>query len=281
VKSAQRQVIIAGNWKMHKTTKQAVVLAEHIQNAVAGEKTLPEIVVIPPFTALAAVEKCIKKGPLKLGAQNLDWHDEGAFTGEISPVMLTDLNVKYVLIGHSERRQHFGETNTTVPLRIKAALAHGLKPILCVGEMIDEREAGLTDAVVGRQVGAALGELNLDQFSQVSIAYEPVWAIGTGNNCAAAEANRVCGMIRKTVAALCARLETSGAANGQFNASQLPVLYGGSVKASNMAEQMKQEHIDGALVGGASLIGDEFVAIIKAAQERLKRAGKATPTAAR
>src|SRR5579872_504960 len=162
---------------MHKTSKQAVALVEQIQSAIASEKSLPEIVVFPPFTALAAVEKCLKKSPIKLGGQNMDWHDEGAFTGEISPLMLTDLNVQYVLIGHSERRQHFGETNTTVPLRIKAALAHGLKPILCVGELIDEREAGLTDAVVGRQVGAALGELTPDQFKQVAIAYEPVWAI--------------------------------------------------------------------------------------------------------
>jgi triosephosphate isomerase (TIM) len=279
LKSTQRQVIIAGNWKMHKTAREAVALTEEIQAAIANEKILPEIVVVPPFTALPAVEKCLKKSLIKLGAQNLDWHDEGAFTGEISPLMLTDLNVQYVLVGHSERRQHFGETNTTVPLRIKAALAHGLKPILCVGELIDEREAGLTDAVVGRQVGAALSDLNPDQFAQVAVAYEPVWAIGTGNHCAPAEANRVCAMIRKTVAALQERLKDSAENGDFFNASQLPILYGGSVKASNIAEQIKQEHIDGALVGGASLKAEEFVAIIKAAQERVKKSGKATSAA--
>jgi len=278
VKSAQRQVIIAGNWKMHKTSKQAVDLTEQIQSAIAGEKNLPEIVLIPPFTALSAVEKCLQKSQIKLGAQNMDWHNEGAFTGEISPLMLLDLNVQYVLIGHSERRQHFGETNTTTPLRIKAALAHGLKPILCVGELIDEREAGLTDAVVGRQVGAALGELNSDQFAQIAIAYEPVWAIGTGNHCAPAEANRVCAIIRKTVAALQARLEEKTESGQPFNANRLPVLYGGSVKASNIADYTKQEHIDGALVGGASLMSEEFVAIIKAAQERVKQTGKAAAT---
>ena len=270
VKNTKRQVIIAGNWKMNKTTRQAIALAEEIQSALAGKKNLPEIILIPPFTALAAVEKCLQKGPAKLGAQNMDWHEEGAFTGEISPLMLTDLNVQYVLIGHSERRQFFGETNSTTPLRIKAALAHGLRPILCVGEMIDEREAGLTDAVVSRQVGAALGELSTDQFSQITIAYEPVWAIGTGNHCAAAEANRVCATIRKTVAALCARLEKASVNGEQYNASQLPVLYGGSIKANNIAEQIKQEHIDGALVGGASLDGEEFLSIIKAAQEQVK-----------
>lgn len=278
MKNTQRQVIIAGNWKMHKTTRQATALVEEIQSAADGEKNLPEIVLIPPFTALVAVEKCLRKSAIKLGAQNMDWHDEGAFTGEISPLMLTDLNVQYVLVGHSERRQYFGETNTTTPLRIKAALTHGIKPILCVGEMIDEREAGLTDAVVSRQVGAALGELNSEQFFHVSIAYEPVWAIGTGNHCAAAEANRVCGMIRKTVAALLARLEDSTGNGEPFNANRLPILYGGSVKGSNIAEYVKQEHIDGALVGGASLISEEFLAIIQAAQERVKRAAKATPS---
>ncbi len=270
VKNAQRQVIIAGNWKMHKTSREAIALTEQIQSAIASEKNLPEIVLIPPFTALSAVEKCLQKSTIKLGAQNMDWHDEGAFTGEISPLMLIDLNVQYVLIGHSERRQHFGETNTTTPLRIKAALTHGLKPILCVGEMIDEREAGLTDAVVSRQVGAALGELTGDQFAQVSIAYEPVWAIGTGNNCAAAEANRVCATIRKTVAALQTRLEEKTESGEPFNANLLPILYGGSVKASNIAEYIKQEHIDGALPGGASLNAEEFLGIIKAAQERVK-----------
>lgn len=281
MKNVQRQVIIAGNWKMYKTVKQATTLVDEILSAIAGEKNLPEIVLFPPFTALSAVEKSLKKSTIKFGAQNMDWHDEGAFTGEISPLMLVDLNAQYVLIGHSERRQHFGETNGTTPLRIKAALSHGLKPILCVGELIDEREAGLTDAVVSRQVGAALGDLTADQLAKIAIAYEPVWAIGTGNHCAAAEANRVCAMIRKTVASLLARLEDTATKGLQMNANYLPVLYGGSVKSSNIAELIKEEHIDGALVGGASLVAEEFVSIIKAAQARVKRTAKATSAASR
>ena len=271
MKNSGRQVIIAGNWKMNKTRAEAIALAEEIQSAISSKKNLPEIVLIPPFTSLEAVGKTIKGSPIKLGAQNMDWHDEGAYTGEISPLMLIDLKSQYVLIGHSERRQFFGETNATTPLRLKAALAHGLKPILCVGEMIDEREAGLTDAVVGRQVGAAMGEIKPSQFSQVIIAYEPVWAIGTGKTCEAAEANRVCGVIRKTVASLHARLENKTANGEPAKDIGLPVLYGGSVKANNVVEQLKQEHIDGALVGGASLDSEEFLAIIKAAEERVKR----------
>lgn len=272
MKNAQRQVIIAGNWKMNKTSKEAVALTEQILNSVktlsAEAKHLPEIVLNPPFTSLAAISPKLEGTPIKLGAQNMDWRDAGAYTGEISPLMLLDLNVTYVLIGHSERRQFFGETNATTNLRLKAAIAHGLSPILCVGELIDERENDLTDAVVGRQVGAAMADIEPGQFSKVTIAYEPVWAIGTGNTCDAKEANRVCGVIRKTVASLYARNSGNGK---DFDAIEMPILYGGSVNAGNVAEQLEQEHIDGSLVGGASLKADDFTAIIKAGAERVKR----------
>ncbi len=271
MKNAQRRVIIAGNWKMNKTSKEAAALADEISAGVksmsADDKNLPEMVLFPPFTSLASVGPKLKGTSIKLGAQNMDWHNEGAFTGEISPLMILDLKADHVLIGHSERRQFFGETNATTNLRLKAALAHGLKPILCVGEMIDERENDLTDAVVGRQVGAGLTDIDPAQFSQVTIAYEPVWAIGTGKTCEAKEANRVCAVIRKTVASLYARYSGNG---HKFDAGDMPILYGGSVKASNVAEQLKQEHIDGSLVGGASLNVEEFLAIIKAGADRVK-----------
>ncbi len=271
MKNAQRPVIIAGNWKMNKTSKDAIALTEKILADVkefAKGSQLPEIVLHPPFTSLASMGPKLAGTVVKLGAQNMDWRNEGAYTGEISPLMLLDLKVDYVLIGHSERRQFFGETNATTNLRLKAALAHGIKPILCVGEMIDERENDLTDAVVGRQVGAGLTDVDPVLFSQVTIAYEPVWAIGTGNTCEPDEANRVCGVIRKTVAALYARYSGNG---NKFDAGQMPILYGGSVKANNVVDQLKQNHIDGSLVGGASLDADEFVAIIKAGAERVKR----------
>jgi triosephosphate isomerase (TIM) len=271
VKNAQRQVIIAGNWKMNKTSKEAAALTEEILAGIksisSDAKNLPEIILFPAYTSLAAVGPKLKGTEVKLGAQNMDWRNEGAFTGEISPLMLLDLKATHILIGHSERRQFFGETNATTNLRLKAALAHGLKPILCVGEMIDERENDLTDAVVGRQVGAGLTDIDPAQFSQVTIAYEPVWAIGTGKTCEAKEANRVCGVIRKTVAALYARYSGNGT---KFDVADMPILYGGSVKSSNVAEQLKQEHIDGSLVGGASLNVEEFLAIIKAGAERVK-----------
>lgn len=266
-----RKVVIAGNWKMHKTRKEGRELAEKIKAAVSADKDLPEIILIPPFTGLQEIGSAIAGSPIALAAQNMDYHDSGAFTGEISPPMLVDLNAKYVLIGHSERRQHFGETNQTVNLKVKAALAHGLKPILCVGESLDERESELTDRVVGRQVAAALADVDQKHLESLIVAYEPVWAIGTGKNCEAAEADRVCGVIRSTIARLyMPREEQKGGAVdfSKTGVDMLPVLYGGSVKANNIESQLKQENIDGALVGGASLIAEEFIAMIKSGQKR-------------
>jgi triosephosphate isomerase (TIM) len=265
-------MIIAGNWKMHKLRHEAQSLAQEIKSAVAGESDLPAVILIPPFTAFEAVRQAIANSTVKLGAQNMDFHESGAFTGEVSAAMLVDAGVEYILIGHSERRQFFGETNATVNLRLKAALAHKLKPILCVGESLDEREANLADAVIGRQVGAALSDIDPSFWSNLIIAYEPVWAIGTGKNCHAKEASRVCGVIRKTLNGLLARFQEQGQSASGIDPRKIPILYGGSVKASNVDEQMQENEIDGALVGGASLNKDEFLAIVRAAQKRVKLA---------
>jgi triosephosphate isomerase len=272
VSDAGRKVIIAGNWKMHKIRKEALELAKQVKDFAIGEKDLPEIILIPPYTSLESVGACISSSTIALGAQNMDYRDSGAFTGEIAPPMLVDLDVKYVLIGHSERRQFFGETNATANLRLKAALAHGLKPILCVGEALDERENNLTDPVISRQVAAALADVEESKLSSLTIAYEPVWAIGTGKNCEAREANRVAALIRSTIAKLYAIGDRK--LGNQKEATELaqsvPVLYGGSVKPSNVDEQLAQPEIDGALVGGASLKAEEFIALIRSAQKRVK-----------
>jgi triosephosphate isomerase (TIM) len=261
----ERRVIIAGNWKMHKTRPEAHALAQQIKEGTAKMQNLPEIILVPPFTALQTVAEVIKGTSIALGAQNMDHHDSGAYTGEISPSMLKDLGVTYVLVGHSERRQFFGETNQSTNLRVKAALAHGIHPILCVGETLDERESELTDSVVSRQVAAGLAELTGDQLQTVIIAYEPVWAIGTGKNCDAAEADRVGKLIRNTISSLFAKSEKP------VNADTVPVLYGGSVKPSNITDHL-HEHlgIDGGLVGGASLKAEDFIPLIEAGAKRLK-----------
>jgi triosephosphate isomerase len=260
----KRKTIIAGNWKMFKTRKEAAELASAVAAGVKGEKDLPEVVLIPPFTSIESAINNVKGSPVAVGAQNMDWRENGAFTGEVSPVMLTELGVTYVLIGHSERRQFFGETNGTVNNRLKAALEHKLTPIVCVGETLDERESGLTDSVVRRQVAAALADIPAEALAVIVVAYEPVWAIGTGKVCEADEANRVLGQIRATIADL---YKEGG--NSEL-AENVPLLYGGSVKPSNIEEQMAKPEIDGALVGGASLKAEEFLPLIKAGQKRVK-----------
>ncbi len=254
-----RRTIIAGNWKMNKTRQEAKGLVGEIVKGLSAIKNLPEIVLCPPFTSLTEAAEAKGQAAVEIGAQNMDWRDSGAYTGEISPLMLVDLGIKYVVIGHSERRQYFGETNQTVNEKVKAALKHNLVPIVCVGETLDERENELTDPVVSRQIAAGLADLSDEDVKKIVVAYEPVWAIGTGKVCEATEANRVCAVIRKTVANLkgCAAV-----------APVVPILYGGSVNPKNIEEQMAQEDIDGSLVGGASLKADEFLAIITAAAKR-------------
>ena len=246
-----RRPVIAGNWKMHKTVGEARDLAKGLVAKLGNASSGPEVVLCPPFTALAAVAEAIQGSGLKLGAQNMNWHAKGAFTGEIAPNMLVDLGVTHVIIGHSERRQLFGETDENVNRKVEAALAAGLVPIVCVGETLEEREAALTDNVVIVQVQRALQNVAAADVAKAIFAYEPVWAIGTGKTCDSPEANRVCGLVRDTIARM-----TDAA-----TAEAVRVQYGGSVKPDTIAEQMTHPHIDGALVGGASLEVDSFAAI--------------------
>jgi triosephosphate isomerase len=256
---ANRKTIIAGNWKMNKLRKEAQELAEAIVKGIGAEKNLPEILMFPPYTSLDVVASAVKNSPAKFGAQNVDHHDSGAYTGEISAKMLLDVGCSHVLIGHSERRQYYGETNQSVPLKVKAALDNGLIPVVCVGELLDERENNLTDPVVKRQAGAALQGLSQDEVAKVIIAYEPVWAIGTGKTCEAPEAARVISVIRNSLKQFLEDKDLS---------ERIPVLYGGSMNAKNADELMAQDQIDGGLIGGASLKADEFLSIIKSASKR-------------
>lgn len=252
-----RKPIIAGNWKMNKLQGEAKELFLGI--AYFAEKfskeQLPEIVLAPTFTSLAAVEsmRCDKCRPLvSIAAQNCHWENSGAYTGEISVGMIKDMNCEYVIIGHSERRQHFSETDEMINKKAKAILAGGLIPIICCGESLEQREAGITDSHITRQIKAALEGLSEEEITKSVIAYEPIWAIGTGKTCDSVEANRVIAMIRNVVK----EVSTNNAGDS------IRILYGGSVTPASIEEQMSQSDIDGALVGGASLKIDSFSEII-------------------
>ncbi len=249
-----RRPLIAGNWKMSKTSSQAVELVEGLAALVTGSAV--DIVVCPPFTALVAVGGIIKNTDIRLGAQNMHWEEQGAYTGEIAPAMLTDLGCQYVIIGHSERRQYFAETDATVNLKVKAALKHNLLPIVCVGETLQQREQGLTEQLIATQVQEAIKALQPEQIANLTFAYEPIWAIGTGQTADGAEANRICGLIRSILG----QVSLEGA-------SKVRILYGGSVKPENFAGFATQPEVDGALVGGASLKAEQFAQIIKVATE--------------
>ncbi|MGE5554596.1 MAG: triose-phosphate isomerase [Betaproteobacteria bacterium] len=249
-----RRPIIAGNWKMHKTLAEAKELVAQLRTLVPAGGGV-EVVLCPPFTALATVAEGLRGTGWGLGAQDVFWEEKGAFTGEVSPGMLRDVGCSHVIVGHSERRQHFGETDETVARKVRAARRAGLVPIVCVGETLTQREAGETAAVVVEQVRGALASLELADPGQLIIAYEPVWAIGTGRNATPADANAVCAVIRKTVAELF----------GAEVANHLRIQYGGSVKPENSAELMRESEIDGALVGGASLDAAAFARIIAGA----------------
>src|SRR5574341_322796 len=250
--NSKRRPIIAGNWKMNKTAAEARDLATKLAPLVSGVKDR-DIVLAPPFTALQSVGEAIKGTNMALAAQNLHWEDKGAFTGEISAEMLLDLGCKYVIIGHSERRQYFGETDETVNKKVKQALKKGLLPILCVGETLTEREAGRLTEVIGRQVTGGLKDIAAEDMKKVVIAYEPVWAIGTGKTATPEQANEVHALIRKTVKSL----YTTEIAEG------VRIQYGGSVTPENVSSLMTKPDIDGALVGGASLKPESFAALVK------------------
>ena len=251
-----RVPVVAGNWKMNTTVAEAVALVDALRDgleAVAGV----ERVLCPPFVSLAAVRERLAGSALRVGAQNMYFEPKGAFTGEVSPLMLADL-VDYVILGHSERRQLFGETDGLINRKLRAALAHGLRPILCVGETLAENEAGQTSAVVSRQVRAGLG--GMPDLDRVVLAYEPVWAIGTGRPATPAGASAVMGELRRIVAEL----------YGVQAADQVRILYGGSVTPDNFAAFMAAPEVDGGLVGGASLNAESFVAIaLQAAAARV------------
>ncbi len=246
-----RRPMISGNWKMYKTANESVNFVSDIKKAIKGVDNV-DIVVCPPFTSLSAMEKAVEGRNIQLGGQNCHWEEEGAFTGEISVLMLKSVGAEYVIIGHSERRKYFGETDETVNKKIKAAIEVGLVPIVCVGEILEEREAGKTLEVVKTQVEGALKGFDETYLESLIIAYEPVWAIGTGKTATPLQAEEVHKMIRD----LLKELYSEGFA------SKTRILYGGSVKPDNIEDLMKEEDIDGGLIGGASLKADSFTDII-------------------
>lgn len=247
-----RKIIIAGNWKMNKDNHEAVELVNLLKREVS-DITDVDIIVCPPFTALSDLSDVLTDSNIAIGAQNCYWEDAGAFTGEISPVMLKALEIPYVIIGHSERRQFFGETDETVNKRVRAALKHGLIPIVCVGENLDERESGKTFDVIKTQAENGLKGFSPDEVREMIIAYEPVWAIGTGKTATPQQAQEVHKYIRDLLKGLF----------GAEAAEAVRIQYGGSVKPDNAGELLSQPDIDGALVGGASLKTQDFSAIIK------------------
>jgi triosephosphate isomerase len=237
-----RKIIIAGNWKMHKTQAESQEFLQVFKPLLHDTDETREVVLCIPFTALGTMSKILHGSQIQLGAQNIHWEEKGAYTGEIAGDMLTEMGISYVVVGHSERRQYFGETDETANLRVIAAQRHRLTPILCVGETKSQRDAGETESVIINQVKRGL--VDVDQ-TNIVIAYEPIWAIGTGDTCAATEANRVIGVIRS-----------------QLSNPDMSILYGGSVNPKNIDEIMTQPEIDGALVGGASLDPTGFARIV-------------------
>jgi len=247
-----RRDLMAGNWKMYKTVAEAVELATALRAGLEARPPDVDVVVCPPFTALHAVAQVLKGSRIALGAQDMHWEREGAFTGEVSPLMLKDVGCQYVILAHSERRQMFGETDEGASRKARAAMDHGLVPILCVGESLAERESSRTLEIIGRQVEKALRQLTPEEVARIVAAYEPVWAIGTGRAATPEQAQEVQSFIRKQVAR----------SHGEAPAEAVRILYGGSVKPDNVRALMAQGDIDGALVGGACLQADSFLRIV-------------------
>ena len=246
-----RKPLMAGNWKMNKTIPEAVAMVKELKGKIADVKDV-DVLICPTFTAIAALANEAKGSNINIGAQDIFWEAKGAFTGEIAPNMLVDAGCTYVIIGHSERRQYFGETNETVNKKVKAALANGLIPVVCVGETLKEREDDVTFKVIESQIREGLKDLSKEEAAKIVIAYEPVWAIGTGKTATPDQAQEVHAFARKIY----------GEMYGEV-CQQVRILYGGSVKPDNVKELMKKEDIDGGLVGGASLKADSFEALVK------------------
>lgn len=251
---AKRKAVIAGNWKMNKTPSETTEFVKELIPVVKDADC--EVVICVPFVDLQNAIEAAKGSNIHVGAENLHWKESGAYTGEISATMLRDLGVEYVVIGHSERRQYFAETDMTVNLKVKAALAAGLKPILCVGEKLEERDSGATDIVLTTQTRYALDGVGAEDARKIVIAYEPVWAIGTGRTATADEADAGNGVIRKTLADL----------YGDETAQAITIQYGGSMNAKNAAELLSKGNVDGGLIGGASLKSADFGIIVAAAK---------------
>ncbi|CAN5230534.1 triose-phosphate isomerase [soil metagenome] len=251
-----RKDLMVGNWKMNATHLEAIQMVQKLSYRLNVEDfDRIEVVVCPPFTALRSVQTVIEADRLRLqlGAQYVHWEEKGAFTGEVSPSMLAKLSTRYVICGHSERRQHFGENDATVNRRVKAVLSHSMIPIVCVGETLEQRESDETEQVVTTQLKGGLAGLGAEELGAMTVAYEPVWAIGTGRNASADDAGAVCQLIRETVS------ELAGSETGEA----IRVLYGGSVNAGNIKGFMAKRHVNGALVGGASLDPDGFAAVCR------------------
>lgn len=244
-----RKRLIAANWKMYKTIAEAERFMEEFLPLIAGQ-TEAEAVICPPFTCLPAVRQAVRSSQVQLGAQDVFWENQGAYTGEISPAMLLDLDCRYVIIGHSERRHILGETEANINRKLKAATRAGLIPIFCVGETLDQREKELAREIVSQQLAKGLRDLRPDP---LAVAYEPVWAIGTGVNATPEDAQEMIGYIRECLARMC----------DEDWAGKVRILYGGSVKPGNIASFLEQPDIDGALVGGASLVASDFASIVR------------------
>lgn len=250
-----RPKVIAGNWKMNKDVHQTEELINGLKKALDFSLTNVKVVICPPFTSLETAQQLLQGSPIALGAQNMYYEDEGAFTGEVSAKMLKGVGCQFVILGHSERRQYFRETDEFINKKVKKALASGLIPIVCVGETLEEREKNITHQVVTTQVKGVLKDISADDVEKLIIAYEPVWAIGTGRNATPQQAEEVHLLIRSLISEL----------YSSTTAERLIIQYGGSVKADNASDLLSQLDIDGALVGGACLKADSFAAIVKAA----------------
>ena len=254
-RKTMRRKVIAGNWKMNMTPSQAKALIEETKPLVAGKDNC-DIIFCVPFVDIYAAQEAAAGSNIKIGAENVHFEEKGAFTGEISASMLKECGIEYVIVGHSERRQYFGETDTTVNLRTKAAINAGMKVLLCLGEVKDERLNGITNEVVSMQTKLALKDITKEELAQVIIAYEPVWAIGTGLTATPEQADETCGVIRETVRGL----------YGDDAAEKIIIQYGGSMNAGNAKELLAKENVDGGLIGGASLKAKDFSIIVDAAQ---------------
>ena len=250
-----RRKVIAGNWKMHKDLSESQSLITKLTNALSKEEIKCDILICPPFTSLSEAAGLIKNTKVKLGAQNMHFEDKGAFTGETSAAMLKSVGCEYVILGHSERRAIFGESDEMINKKIKKALNSGLNPIFCIGETLQERESGIMNDVIKRQVTEGLQQVSKGEMEKVIIAYEPVWAIGTGVTATPDQAQEVHVYVRKLISDIF----------GDDTAEKLTIQYGGSVKPNNASELLSQNDIDGALVGGACLEADSFISIIKSA----------------